>query len=182
MGGDRAILLCGPMGSGKSSVGRALAARLGWDFVDSDAEIEARAGLSVARIFEREGEAGFRAREREALRALPARRCVIALGGGAVEAAENRAILADKGRLVWLDARPETLASRVGDAADRPLLAGLDAAARVQRLRELCERRAGAYATAELRIATDALSPDEVCRAIQAQLSSAGGRTISEGG
>ena len=107
---------------------------------------------------------------------------LLKLGGGAVEAAENRAILGAKGRMVWLDARPETLASRLGEAQDRPLLAGLDAAGRVQRLRELCERRARAYASAQLRVATDALTPEEVCRAILARLSSTGGRTISESG
>jgi shikimate kinase len=166
MGSERSILLCGMMGSGKSSVGRALAERLGWRFVDADAEIEAGAGMSVAQIFEREGEAGFRARERELLRALPEAGCVIALGGGAVEAAENRAILASKGRLVWLDARPETLAERIGTTARRPLLAGLDGRARVERLRELGARRASAYASAELRVSTDGLGVAQVCQAV----------------
>jgi shikimate kinase len=172
MGDDRSILLCGPMGAGKSSVGRALAAQLDWGFVDCDARIEADAGLTVAQIFEREGEAGFRARERAALRDLSASRSVVALGGGAVEAAENREILRGKGRLVWLDARPETLAERVGSGDARPLLAGLDADARVERLRELCERRAAAYACAELRVETDGRTVSELCRMILERLGS----------
>jgi shikimate kinase len=166
MGSDRSILLCGPMGSGKSSVGRALAAALGWRFADTDADVEASAGLSIAQLFEREGEAGFRARERAALRGLPEARCVAALGGGAVEARENREILRAKGRLVWLDARPETLARRIGADPARPLLAGLDAAGRVERLGELCARRAHAYASAELRVVTDDKDVGEVCRAV----------------
>jgi shikimate kinase len=170
MGGERSILLCGLMGSGKSSVGRMLAERLGWRFVDTDALVEAAAGASVARIFEREGEAGFRAREREVLRSLAGSGCVIALGGGAVESAENREILAGKGRLVWLDARPETLAGRIGADAGRPLLAGLDARGRIEHLRELAARRAAAYASAELRVSTDGLGVAQVCQAVLAGL------------
>jgi shikimate kinase len=170
MGGERSILLCGLMGAGKSSVGRALAERLGWRFVDTDALVEARAGSSVAQLFEREGEAGFRTREREVLRSLSASGCVIALGGGSVEAAENREILAAKGRLVWLDARPETLVERIGAGAGRPLLAGLDARGRAERLRELAARRAAAYASAELRVATDGLGVAQVCETVLAGL------------
>ncbi|HTO71720.1 MAG TPA: shikimate kinase [Myxococcota bacterium] len=152
---DRCVLLSGLMGSGKSRVGRALALELGWDFVDTDVEIERVAGLSVAEIFAREGEPAFRARERDALRALPTQRCVVALGGGAVVSAENRAILAAKGRLLWLDAEPETLVERMGEARDRPLLAGLDRAGRVAKLTALRAERGAAYAEAELRVATD---------------------------
>jgi len=158
------------MGSGKSTVGHALAERLGWRFVDSDTEIEARAGLTVAEIFEREGEAGFRERERAALRELPERECVVALGGGSVEAAENRTILAKKGRLVWLDAQPETQLARIGAGATRPMLFGLDQAGKIARLRELAQRRAAAYATAELQLATDGRSPAELACEIAERL------------
>src|SRR5688500_9366932 len=83
-GGPRGcVLLAGMMGSGKSAVGGILARRLGWRFVDTDREIEAVAGASVAEIFAREGEPRFRERERDALRALPASGAVVALGGGA---------------------------------------------------------------------------------------------------
>lgn len=154
------------MGAGKSRVGRALAKRLGFGFIDTDSEIETAAGMKIAEIFAREGEAGFRKRERSALEALPSRRCVVALGGGAVAAARNRAALREKGRLVWLDARPETIVERIGAAGERPLLAGLDRGGRLAKLAELREARLAAYATAEIRIETDALGADEVCAAI----------------
>jgi shikimate kinase len=151
------------MGAGKSRVGRALASLLGFDFVDTDALVEQAAGMKVAEIFAREGEAGFRQRERAALEGLPERRCVAALGGGAVVAPGNRALLRTKGRLVWLDARPETLAERVGDAEERPLLAGLDRAARVAKLAALAAERAPAYGEAELRVATDGRTVESIC-------------------
>ena len=79
------LFLVGPMGSGKSAVGRRLAGRLGLDFIDSDAEIEARTGVDIPYIFEQEGEAGFRARERDLLDELTARsRVLVATGGGAI--------------------------------------------------------------------------------------------------
>ena len=95
------------MGTGKTSVGRLLGRRLGWRFIDTDERVEAHAAVPVRTIFERDGEARFRELERAVLEELPARRAVIALGGGAVVAAENRTLLRDKGTLVWLDAAPE---------------------------------------------------------------------------
>lgn len=167
---DRCVLLTGPMGAGKSRVGRALASSLGWAFVDTDAEVERAAGMKIAEIFAREGEAGFRSRERAALAALPERRCVVALGGGAVVADENRRILAEKGVLVWLDAPPETLAGRIDEALERPLLAGLDRAGRIAKLAALRAERAPAYGTARIRVETDARTVDEVCAEIRAAL------------
>ncbi|MEX2209096.1 MAG: shikimate kinase [Myxococcota bacterium] len=167
---DRCVLLTGPMGAGKSRVGRALAARLGWKFVDTDVLVEKAAGMKIAEIFAREGEAGFRKRERAVLEVLPTGGCVIALGGGAVVSQENREVLREKGTLMWLDARPETLAERIGEAAQRPLLAGLDREARIAKLRALRESREAAYGTAEHRIETDARGVDEVCAAVLAAL------------
>jgi shikimate kinase len=172
---DRSVLLTGMMGAGKSRVGRALASLLGFDFVDTDALVEKAAGMRVAEIFAREGEAGFRRRERDALARLPERRCVVALGGGAVVAAENRALLAKKGRLVWLDACPETLADRVGEAEERPLLAGLDRAGRVAKLAALAAERAPAYARAELRVATDGRTVEEICAELAVALAPGAG-------
>ncbi|HXX48710.1 MAG TPA: shikimate kinase [Myxococcota bacterium] len=163
---DRCVLLSGLMGAGKSRVGRALASRLGWDFVDTDETVERSTGMKIAQIFEREGEAGFRAREREALRALPTHRCVVALGGGAVVAAENRALLREKGTLVWLDAEPETLAERLGEARERPLLAQLDRAGRIERLAALRAERQSAYAQAPIRVATDGRGVGEVAELV----------------
>lgn len=164
---DRCVLLTGPMGAGKSRVGRALASLLGFEFVDSDVEVEKAAGMKIAEIFAREGEPGFRERERAALEALPECGCVVALGGGAVVAPENRRVLARKGRLVWLDASPETLAARIGDGGARPLLAGLERDARIAKLAALRAERAEAYGAAALRIDTDALTVDEVCARIR---------------
>jgi shikimate kinase len=156
------VLLAGMMGSGKSAVGSILAARLGWRFIDTDREIEAAAGASVAQIFAREGEPRFRERERAALCALPGARAVVALGGGAVVDARNREVLAQKGTLVWLDASPEALAARTASDSSRPLLAGLDREGRIARLRELSVARRPAYASAALRIDTDGRTPREV--------------------
>ena len=167
---DRCVLLTGPMGAGKSRVGRALASSLDWAFVDTDGEVERAAEMKIAEIFAREGEAGFRRRERAALAALPERRCVVALGGGAVVADENRRLLAQKGVLVWLDAQPETLAARIGAANERPLLAGLDDAARIAKLAALRAERASAYGAASVRVETDARSVDEICAEIRAAL------------
>ncbi len=169
---NRCVLLTGPMGAGKSRVGRALAQALGFEFVDTDAEVERVAQMKITEIFAREGESGFRKRERAVLEALPSQRSVIALGGGAVVAEDNRRVLAEKGVLVWLDARPETLVERIGLAADRPLLAGLDRSARIAKLEAICGARAAAYGTARFRISTDARSVDEVCAAVLSALRS----------
>lgn len=167
---DRSVLLSGLMGAGKSRIGRALASRLGWQFVDSDRSVEEASGMRVAEIFAREGEAAFRRRERAALEGLPTHRCVVALGGGAVVAAENRRVLAAVGTLVWLDAAPETLVDRIGDAAERPLLAGLDREGRIARLAQLRAERLSAYGEAPIRIETDGRAVAEVVELVIAAL------------
>src|SRR5512139_3120122 len=97
------VFLVGPMGSGKSAVGRQLATRLDLAFVDSDAEIEARTGADISYIFEKEGEAGFREREREVLDALTGRsRVLLSTGGGAVLDPANRERLRSRGCVVYL--------------------------------------------------------------------------------
>ncbi len=167
---DRAILLTGMMGSGKSAVGRELALRLGWTFVDTDARIERKRGLSVADIFRRDGESGFRALESAEIEALPSERAVVALGGGALIQARNREVLRRQGVLVWLDAAPETLVARLGECEDRPLLEGLSASEREERLRQVQQERAESYGEAEIRIPTDDRSPTQVCDAVLAAL------------
>lgn len=125
---DKPIVLIGLMGVGKSTVGRRLAARLGLPFVDADAEIELAAGMTVAEIFERFGEAHFRDGERRVIaRLVDGSRKVIATGGGAFINAETRALILERATAVWLDADLDTLAQRVSRRDDRPLLRGKDA-------------------------------------------------------
>ena len=158
------------MGAGKSTVGRRLASLLGLRFVDADAEIERAAGRSVSEIFAVEGEAAFRAREREAVKALLGSDAVVALGGGAIVQDEVRRLLVGHGPVVHLRVSPERALARVGDADERPLLAGLTEGERLARLAELLRERAPAYATADLAVDTDALAADEVAARIAAHL------------
>jgi shikimate kinase len=118
------LILVGMMGAGKSTVGRLLARRLKRAFYDSDEEIERRCGVRIPVIFDIEGEAGFRARETQVLAELCAlERMVLATGGGAVLAEENRRKLAARGTVVYLHARPGSLWQRVRHDRNRPLLA-----------------------------------------------------------
>ncbi|HRO57912.1 MAG TPA: shikimate kinase [Burkholderiaceae bacterium] len=119
----RPIILVGMMGSGKTTVGRRLAARLGRDFVDADKEIEARCGVPVTTIFELEGEEGFRQREACLLDELSSRAgLVLATGGGAVLRAENRARMRERGFVVFLRAGAAGLWQRLKRDRVRPLL------------------------------------------------------------
>ena len=117
------VFLVGPMGSGKSAVGRQLAERLGLLFVDSDEEIESRTGVDIPYIFEREGEAGFRQREAEILDELTQRDGVlVATGGGAVLDPRSRARLRERGRVVYLRTSVDQQLIRTRRNTDRPLL------------------------------------------------------------
>jgi shikimate kinase len=167
---DGTVWLVGMMGAGKSAVGAALAGRLGLPFVDLDAEIAAAAGRSIAELFASEGEAAFRKREREALEAVAGRRAVVALGGGAAAQPGAAERLLATGQMVYLRARPETLAARIGADAERPLLAGLDETGRVARLASLLREREAAYGCAGLVIDTDALDAEAVAAALARRL------------
>jgi shikimate kinase len=158
------------MGSGKSTVGRALAARLGLSFVDTDAEIERATGRSVAEIFASDGEPAFRRRERAEIERWSGERAVVALGGGAIAQPGAPERLAASGTVVYLRADPETLLERIGEEATRPLLAGRDAAGRLARLSELLASRRSAYETAGLVVDTDGLSATQVVARLQQQL------------
>jgi shikimate kinase len=163
MGG---IVLTGFMGTGKSEVGRRLATRLGCAFVDTDQLVERRAGKSVAAIFADDGEPAFRALERDAVVTASARRdAVIAVGGGAVLDATNLARLREAGVVVCLTASPETILRRVGDASHRPLLAGGDPRAEIERL--LSARKPSYEAAADLTVDTDYRAVHDVVEEIR---------------
>jgi shikimate kinase len=145
----RTVVLVGMMGSGKTAIGRTLAARLDVPFVDSDAAIEEAAALSISEIFERDGEAFFREREAEVLRRLlsgpPG---IVSTGGGAFLAKRNRDAIAQMGIAVWLDADIGTLWDRVRHKDTRPLLRTADPKAT---LTSIFEERTPIYALAGLR-------------------------------
>jgi shikimate kinase len=138
MRGAPNIVLIGPMGSGKTAVGRSVARSLGKLFYDSDTEIVRRTGVDIPYIFEREGEAGFREREREAIEALVALRgIVLATGGGAILLPQNRRLLAERGCVVYLETSVDQQAQRVKQGRNRPLLSNVDPAARLAELMEV---------------------------------------------
>ena len=129
------LYLIGPMGSGKTAVGRRLAVLLGKDFFDSDAEIERRTGVDIRYIFEKEGEARFREREREVIADLTKLEGVIvATGGGAVLDPATRARLASTGTVVYLEANVDTQLMRTKPGRNRPLLMNDDPRAVLERL------------------------------------------------
>lgn len=140
---DTPIFLVGMMGAGKTTIGRSLARVLGRDFVDLDHELESRCGVRVPVIFEIEGEAGFRKREAAALAQCAARRgIVLATGGGAILAEENRAVLRREGIVLYLSASVDELYRRTCRDRNRPLLATADPRGT---LRDLLARREPLY-------------------------------------
>ena len=148
------VFLVGPMGSGKSAVGRQLAARLGLSFVDSDAEIESTTGVDIPYIFEKEGEAGFRARERDVLATLTGRPgVVVATGGGAILDPETRARLRGRGCVVYLRTSVKQQLARTRRGTHRPLLRNADP---LGTLEGLMAARAPLYEeTADMIVETD---------------------------
>ena len=152
--GQHSIFLIGPMGSGKTAVGRMLARLLDYPFHDSDHEIEQRCGADIPLIFEREGEAGFRRREHDAILELTLRPdIVLATGGGAVLNQDSRRALAGRGWVVYLETSVPQQAERAGRTRHRPMLQGADP---MVRLEELMRVREPLYLEiADLRIPTD---------------------------
>ena len=149
----KTIVMVGMMGAGKTAVGRALAARLGVPFLDSDAEIESAANMSIPEIFERDGEPFFRAKETQIIgRLLDEERCVLSTGGGAFLSPDNRAMISDRGASVWLKADLDVLWNRVRHKDTRPLLRTADPHAT---LRALYEARVPLYAQADLTVTSD---------------------------
>ncbi|MGC8518600.1 MAG: shikimate kinase AroK [Steroidobacteraceae bacterium] len=160
------IFLIGPMGSGKSAVGRNLARLLRVPFYDSDAEIERRTGVDIPFIFDKEGESGFREREREVIASLTSlRHVVLSTGGGAVMLAGNRRLLAENGWVVYLQTSVAQQAERVKPGRQRPLLSGVEDPA--QRLQELMQIRDPLYRSiADLTVSTDGRQIKAVVRDI----------------
>ncbi|HTD72369.1 MAG TPA: shikimate kinase AroK [Steroidobacteraceae bacterium] len=165
----RNIFLIGPMGSGKTAVGRHLARLFHYTFHDSDADIEAKTGVDIAFIFEKEGEAGFRIRERESIdRLTQLTSIVLATGGGAVIDPANRSALAERGVVVYLATSVNQQIERTRHGRHRPLLHDTDPE---QRLEELMTRRAALYAEiADLTITTDGRRVQLVAEEIHREL------------
>jgi len=167
--GSRSIVLVGMMGVGKSSIGRRLAARLGVPFIDADAEIEKAAGMSIADIFARHGEADFRSGEARVIaRLLDGGPQVLATGGGAVMNADTRAAIKAKGVSIWLSAEFDVLMRRINKRKnDRPMLQTADPAAT---LRELLVAREPVYALADLTVQSREVPHDAIVAEIMTAL------------
>jgi shikimate kinase len=161
------VFLIGPMGSGKTAVGKHLARLVRAPFRDSDAEIEARTGVDISYIFSKEGEAGFRQREREVIEDITRESpIVLATGGGAILLPENRAVLRERGFVVYLETSLEQQAERVRQGRTRPLLHDVDP---LTKLTELMATRAPLYeGLSEFTIATDGRKVHVVADAIYA--------------
>ena len=165
----KSLLLGGFMATGKTSVGPIAAERLGLPFVDTDEIVAREAGASIADIWRREGEAGFRARERAVVERLlddPQPR-VVALGGGALLSRELRHAALDRAVVVTLVSSPEEILRRAGDVSSRPNLAGPDP---LDRIRHLLDARSEVYAECHASLVTDGVDLDEVADAACAVL------------
>jgi len=166
---QRSVVLVGPMGSGKSTVGRALARRLGLGHVDTDDIVARSAGRTIPEVFETEGEAAFREMESAALVDALAGSCaVISTGGGIVMSDVNRARLRESPALVvWLDGSIDALADRVGSGRGRPLLEG---DVRETLKEKIAERAPGYLAVADVRVDTSEMRHSDCVDAIVAAL------------
>ena len=165
------IFLIGYRGSGKTTVARALAGRLGWNWLDADAELERRAGKSIREIFAESGEQAFRDLESAVVADLAGLdRHILALGGGAVMRPENRQALAGRGKVVWLRAPAETLAARIAadptTAARRPNLTGQGGLDEIRQL--LAEREPIYQACADLAVDAAGDSPENMAQQVAA--------------
>jgi shikimate kinase len=174
-GSDRppCLILIGYRGCGKSTVGQLLAQQLNWEHLDSDAQVASRAGKSIRRIFAEDGQAAFRQLEAEAVAQLVRRpRSVVSLGGGAVLRADNRRAIAACGSVIWLRARPETLAERIlNDPATPAQRPDLSAAGGREEIDQLLAERTPLYRQcASLVVDTDGRSPAEVTAQILREL------------
>ena len=156
------------MGAGKSSVGQALAERLGWRFTDLDSYVEHKAGKSVARIFAEDGEGVFRALEAEAVRdriimsEVEGFDLVLALGGGTLTINSVRPLILSRTRCIWLKVSPQTALERIGGSKERPLL--------TEDPSKLLEERLAIYSLAPESIGTDGKTVEEIVNLCYKQL------------
>ncbi|WP_370979921.1 shikimate kinase AroK [Agaribacterium sp. ZY112] len=161
----RTVLLVGPMGAGKSTIGRLLAAKLSYEFLDTDHVIEDKTGADIAWIFDVEGEQGFRERENQCLAELVSRpQTVLATGGGIVCREDNRALISAADVVVYLKASVEQLLARTAKDKKRPLLQVDDPRAKIV---SLLEERAPLYeSVADYSVDTDGSGPRATVQAI----------------
>ncbi|PQJ96508.1 shikimate kinase AroK [Chromatium okenii] len=165
------IFIVGPMGAGKSTVGRQLAEVLSYTFKDSDQEIQRRTGVDIPTIFEFEGESGFRHRERQIIEELVnEERIVLATGGGAVLSPENRQNLSARGVVIYLHCSPEQQFSRTSRDRNRPLLETEDP---LEKLRQVMEEREPLYRqVADMVVSTEKRGTSAVIKEIMRRLTS----------
>jgi len=167
------LLLIGYRGTGKTTVARLLAERLGWQWLDADEELERRAGKTIAAIFADEGEPAFRDLESQVLADLVQRdRHVIALGGGVVQRPENRALIKQAGAVVWLTADPDTIQSRIAaDATTSQRRPNLTTAGGLDEIRKLLTQREPFYREcASFSIDTSGQTPNELAAEISTKM------------
>lgn len=170
------VVLVGLRCSGKTTVGKLLARRLGWDFIDADEELVRREGRSIAEIFKTDGERAFRAMEKRLLAELCQReRMVLASGGGAVLDPDNIRVMRDGAFVVHLDAPSEVLWERMNrdpvTGAQRPALTNLGG---LEEMRAVAAARQHLYATArDMRVDTSRLTPEDAVSVIAAELEAA---------
>lgn len=159
------IFLIGPMGAGKTTIGRQVANQLGWEFDDSDHEIQRRTGVDIPTIFDFEGESGFRKREKAVIDELTQQEgLVLATGGGAVLDLDNRRNLSSRGFVVYLYCSPEQQYERTSRDRNRPLL---QTESPLQKLQVLAEEREPLYRqTADIVVTTEKRSASAVTREI----------------
>lgn len=163
------LYLIGMMGAGKSTVGPLVARSLGWSFIETDEEVERSTGSSIPELFGAGGEPLFRLEESRVLAEVQGiSRAVVSVGGGAVLDARNRAVLGESGFVVWLRAKPETLAARIGEVSTRPLLAGSGADPLAALTRIEAERRSLYSETADAVVEVDAMTAPEVAQTVAA--------------
>lgn len=154
------IILTGFMGTGKSTVGRILASRLGYSFVDTDNCIVEREGCPITDIFARKGETYFREVEREVLACvLKQNQQVISTGGGAVISSDNRRTMRRSGSVVNLTATPESILGRLEQEAERPLLKGVK---NIEYIEKMLSERERYYADSDIRIDTSGKNVEDV--------------------